>query len=179
MGALFHDPILLATVLGTNLPFLAMAVILLFTRQNPKLSSRISVGAMVVAAVGSIYLLARLHSASPLQYQTLWFSSGKLNIAFGYYLDSLSLLMLVIVGVVACLVQIYSLGYMAGDPGYSRYYAFQSLFAWAMMNMVIAGSLIQLFIYLGDGGSRVLFSDWFLLRKMERISGREESLCNE
>ena len=55
--------------------------------------------------------------------------------------------MLTIVGVISCLVQIYSLGYMAGDPGYSRYFAFQSLFAWAMMNMVIAGSMLQLFIF--------------------------------
>jgi len=147
MGALFHDPILLAIVLGTNLPFLSMAVILLFTRSNPKLSSQISVGAILVSAVSAIYLLAKLHCASPLQYQTLWFSSDKLLIAFGYYLDPLSLLMLTIVGVIACLVQIYSLGYMAGDPGYSRYYAFQTLFAWAMLNMVIAGSMLQLFIY--------------------------------
>ena len=147
MGAFITDPILLATVLGTNLPFLSMVAILLFTRSKPKLSSRISVGAIATGAVCAVFLLAKLYSASPIQYQTLWFSSGKLNIAFGYYLDPLSLLMLTIVGVVACLVQIYSLGYMAGDPGYSRYYAFQSLFAWAMMNMVIAGSMIQLFIF--------------------------------
>ncbi|MGA2938640.1 MAG: NADH-quinone oxidoreductase subunit L [Syntrophobacteraceae bacterium] len=147
MGAFMSDPILLATVLGTNLSFLSMVAILLFTRSNPKLSSRISVGAIAAAAVCAVFLLAKLYGASPLQYQTLWFSSGRLNIAFGYYLDPLSLLMLTIVGVVSCLVQIYSLGYMAGDPGYSRYYAFQSLFAWAMMNMVIAGSMLQLFVF--------------------------------
>jgi NADH-quinone oxidoreductase subunit L len=147
MGVLFHNPTLLAAVLGTNLPFLSMAVILIFTRHNPRLSSRISVGAMAVGALCSLFLLAKLYGSSPVQFQTLWFSSDKLNIAFGYYLDPLSLLMLAIVGVISCLVQIYSLGYMAGDPGYSRYYAFQSLFAWAMMNMVIAGSMLQLFIF--------------------------------
>ena len=147
MGEFLKDPILLVTVLGTTLPFLAMAVILIFTRSNPKLSSQISVGAISISALCAISLLAKLHNAEPLQFQTIWFSSGKLNIAFGYYLDSLSLLMLTIVAVVACLVQIYSLGYMAGDPGYSRYYAFQSLFAWAMMNNVIAGSMLQLFVF--------------------------------
>src|SRR5208337_4310646 len=120
MGAFFTDPILLATVLGTNLPFLSMVAILIFTRPNPKLSSKISVGAIAFAAACAVFLLAKLYSASPLQYQTLWLNSGRLNIAFGYYLDPLSLLMLTIVGVVSCLVQIYSLGYMAGDPGYSR-----------------------------------------------------------
>jgi NADH-quinone oxidoreductase subunit L len=147
MGALLRDPVLFATVLGTNLPFFSMAVILLFTRSKPMVSSRIAVGSIAVSAVCAISLLVRLFSAPALQYQTLWFSSGKLNIVFGYYLDPLSLLMLTIVGIIACLVQIYSLGYMAGDPGYSRYYAFQSLFAWAMMNMVIAGSMLQLFIF--------------------------------
>ncbi|MGC8493648.1 MAG: NADH-quinone oxidoreductase subunit L [Syntrophobacteraceae bacterium] len=147
MGALLRDPVLFATVLGTNLPFFAMAVILIFTRSKPGVSSRISVGSIGVAATCAIYLLVKLFSAPALQYQTLWFSSGKLNIAFSYYLDPLSLLMLTIVGIIACLVQIYSLGYMAGDPGYSRYYAFQSLFAWAMMNMVIAGTMLQLFIF--------------------------------
>ncbi|HYA40232.1 MAG TPA: NADH-quinone oxidoreductase subunit L [Syntrophobacteraceae bacterium] len=147
MGAFLGDPILLATVLGTNLPFISMAAVLLFTAPNPALSSKISVAAIAAGAVCSIFLLAVLHGGSPVVYRTLWFNSGNLDISFGYYLDSLSLLMLAIVGVIACLVQIYSLGYMAGDPGYSRYFAFQSLFAWAMMNMVVAGSLIQLFIF--------------------------------
>jgi NADH-quinone oxidoreductase subunit L len=148
MGAFLKDPILLATALGTSLPFLAMAVILIFTRHNPAVSSRISITAIAIALVSSFFLLVKLYGAhEPLQFQTSWFSSGNLHIVFGYYLDPLSLLMLAIVAIVASLVQIYSLGYMAGDPGYSRYYAFQSLFAGAMMNMVIAGSMLQLFIF--------------------------------
>lgn len=148
MDAFFKDPVLLATVIGTSLPFLSMAIILIFTRHNPMLSSRISVTAIVVAAVSAIFLLAKLAGSHPaILYNTSWLSSGNIHLTFGYYLDPLSLLMLTIVAVVACLVQIYSLGYMAGDPGYSRYYAFQSLFAWAMMNMVIASTLIQLFIF--------------------------------
>ncbi|MFZ2446529.1 MAG: NADH-quinone oxidoreductase subunit L [Syntrophobacteraceae bacterium] len=148
MDAFFKDPVLLATVIGTSLPFLSMAAILIFTRHNPLLSSRISVASIGVAALSALYLLAKLAGApSALRYETAWFSSGNLHVSFGYYLDPLSLLMLTIVAVVACLVQIYSLGYMSGDPGFSRYYAFQSLFAWAMMNMVIASSLLQLFIF--------------------------------
>ena len=65
MGEFFKDPILLVTVLGTNLPFLSMAAILIFTRSNPKLSSKISVGAIAISAVCAIFLLAKLHSAPP------------------------------------------------------------------------------------------------------------------
>jgi NADH-quinone oxidoreductase subunit L len=146
MGAFLKDSILFAAILGTSLPFFSLAIILIFTRSNPKLSGVISLAAICTSVVCALFLLAELHGAPPLEFKTLWFSSGQLNITFGYYFDSLSLLMLTIVAVVACLVQFYSLGYMAGDPGYSRYYAFQSLFAWAMLNLVIAGSMLQLFV---------------------------------
>lgn len=149
MASIFlQDPILPAVALGTGLPFLAMALILIFTRHNPRLSSRISIGAISVAVVSAVYLLVKLHAATaPIQYQTAWLLSDTLTVPFGYLLDPLSLTMLMIVACISFLVQIYSLGYMAGDPGFSRYYAFQSLFAWAMMNMVIAPSMLQLFIF--------------------------------
>lgn len=55
--------------------------------------------------------------------------------------------MLAVVCIISFLVQIYSLGYMAGDPGFSRYFAFMSLFLWAMMALVLADSMFQLFIF--------------------------------
>jgi NADH-quinone oxidoreductase subunit L len=147
MDAIFKDPVLLATVVGTTLPFLSMAVILLCTRHNQRLSAQISVGSISVSVICAIFLMVRQFGHGAARFETVWFNSGNLHVTFGYYLDPLSLLMLTIVAVVACLVQYYSLGYMAGDPGYSRYYAFQSLFAWAMMNMVIASTMLQLFIF--------------------------------
>lgn len=148
MLAFPNDPILLAAVMGTGLPLLSMAVILIATRHHPRLSSRISIAAVAVSFCSALYLLYKLHGAGePLQYQITWLMSEDLVVPFGYLLDPLSLLMLTIVATISFLVQIYSLGYMAGDPGFSRYYACHSLFAWAMMNMVIAPSLLQLFIF--------------------------------
>lgn len=148
MISLFKDPILLAAAAATWLPFFSMAVILIFTRHNQRVSSTISVGAIGTSFLCSLFLLAKLYNAgAPVQYQTAWVLFEDSLVTFGYLLDPLSLLMLLIVATIAFLVQIYSLGYMAGDPGFSRYYAFQSLFAWAMMNMVIAPTIIQLFIF--------------------------------
>ncbi|GKT08164.1 NADH-quinone oxidoreductase subunit L [Desulforhabdus sp. TSK] len=148
MDWLFKDPVLLAVALGTGLPFLSMAVILIFTRGNPRASCTISISAVCTSFVCAVYLLAKLfHASAPVQYQTAWLLADDVLIPFGYLLDPLSLLMLTIVATISMLVQIYSLGYMAGDPGFSRYYAFHSLFAWAMMNMVIAPSMFQLFIF--------------------------------
>lgn len=148
MAVFPNDPVLPAVVLGTGLPFLSMAVILIFIRNRPRLSSAVSIAAVGVSLICAFSLLVMLRGASaPLQYQTEWLTSESLFIPFGYLLDPLSLLMLAIVASISFLVQVYSLGYMAGDRGYGRYYAFQSLFAWAMMNMVIAPSMLQLFVF--------------------------------
>jgi len=144
----FQDPTLLAAMLGALLPFVSFAVIMLFTRPYPKLSATISVAAVSVSLICALSLLGRhWHLEDPIQYTAKWLVSGKLYVPFGFMLDQLSLLMLTIVAVISFLVQVYSLGYMAGDPGFSRYYAFQSLFAWAMMTMSIAPTMLQFYIF--------------------------------
>jgi len=148
MSWLFKDPVLLAAVLCTWLPFLSMAIILIFTRHKPQLSSYISIGAVTTSLICALFLLVKLaHVGGPVEYKTAWLVADDIIVPFGYLFDSLSLLMLLIVATISFLVQVYSLGYMAGDPGFSRYYAFQSLFAWAMMDMVIAPGMLQLYIF--------------------------------
>jgi NADH-quinone oxidoreductase subunit L len=144
----FQDPTLLAAMLGALLPFVSFAVIMVFTRSYPKLSATISVAAVSVSLICALSLLGRhWHLEQPIQYTAKWLVSGKLYVPFGFMLDQLSLLMLTIVAVISFLVQVYSLGYMAGDPGFARYYAFQSLFAWAMMTMSIAPTMLQFYIF--------------------------------
>jgi NADH-quinone oxidoreductase subunit L len=148
MEMFLKDPVLLAAALGTSLPILSMAVILIFTRHNQRISACISIGAVTTSLLCALYLLVTLRSAgAPVQYEFPWLLSDKMVVPFGYLLDPLSLLMLTIVATISFLVQVYSVGYMAGDPGFSRYYAFQSLFAWAMMSMVISPNMVQLFIF--------------------------------
>jgi NADH-quinone oxidoreductase subunit L len=144
----FQDPTLLAAMLGALLPFVSFAVIMVFTRPYPKLSATISVAAVSVSLICALSLLGRhWHLEQPIQYTAKWLVSGNLYVPFGFMLDQLSLLMLTIVAGISFLVQVYSLGYMAGDPGFARYYAFQSLFAWAMMTMSIAPTMLQFYIF--------------------------------
>ena len=144
----FQDPTLLAAMLGALLPFVSFVLIFVFTRPYPKLSAAVSISAVSVSVICAISLLAsHWHLEHPIQYTAKWLISGKMYVPFGFLLDQLSLLMLVIVAVISFLVQVYSLGYMAGDPGFSRYYAFQSLFAWAMMTMSIAPTMLQFYIF--------------------------------
>jgi NADH-quinone oxidoreductase subunit L len=109
-------------------------------------------------------LLARhWHLENPIQYLGRWLVSGDITIPFGFLLDQASLLMLTIVATISFLVQIYSLGYMAGDEGFSRYYAFMSLFACAMMNLTMAPTMLQLFIFweLVGLSSYLLIGFWY------------------
>lgn len=148
MTWLFKDPVLAAACIATWLPFLSMATILIFTRHNQRLSATISIGSIATSWLCALYLIVKLfHAGVPIQYETPWAMTPDIYIPFGYLLDPHSLLMLLIVATIALLVQIYSLGYMAGDPGFSRYYGFQSLFAWAMLTMVIAPGMLQLYIF--------------------------------
>src|ERR1035438_1520591 len=75
-----------------------------------------------------------------------WIQAGASNVDLGWVLDPLSAVMLVMVTLVGLLIFIYSTGYMAHDENYTRFFCFLSLFAGAMLAVVIANSLLLLFM---------------------------------
>jgi NADH-quinone oxidoreductase subunit L len=143
-----QDPTLTAALLVMLAPFLAFVLILIAVRRRPRLSAALSLFAVTVSLGSAVYLLARhWRLDAPVHYTIQWLASGDIAIPFGLLLDPLSLLMLTVVTGICFLVQVYSLGYMAGDPGFSRYFAFMSLFAWAMTSLVLSPSLLQLYVF--------------------------------
>ena len=164
IDAFFQDSTLMATVLTTQLPFIAFISIMVFTRAYPQLSAGLSIAAVAISLVGAIYLLVfGWHLETPVQYLTRWLVSGDINVPFGFLLDQTSLLMLAVVASICLLVQVYSLGYMAGDVGFSRYYAFMSLFAWAMMNLTVSLTMLQFYVFweLVGLSSYLLIGFWY------------------
>jgi NADH-quinone oxidoreductase subunit L len=159
-----HDPIWIAAMLTTLLPFVAFVVIMVFTRTFPRISAALSIAAVAIPLLCALFLLAtRWGIKSPLEFSFRWVVSGDIQIPFGYLLDPTSLLMLVVVAVISFLVQLYSLGYMAGDAGFSRYFAFMSLFAWAMMSLTLSSSMLQLYVFweLVGLSSYLLIGFWY------------------
>jgi NADH-quinone oxidoreductase subunit L len=75
-----------------------------------------------------------------------WFSVGEAAIALTWSVDSLAAFMLLVVGVVALMVMVFSIGYLHGDEGWTRYFALLSLFTGSMSLLVIASSFATLFI---------------------------------
>ncbi len=163
-GSPAHSVDLAALLAATALPFFSFLAIIVATRGRPKVSAGLSIGAAAVCLGCSIGLLA-FHSglSAPIEFSTSLIASSGLNIPFGFLVDKLNLLMIVVVSTICFLVQVYSLGYMAKDPGFSRYYAFMSLFTWAMMSLALSASLLQLYFFweLVGLSSYLLIGFWY------------------
>jgi len=92
-----------------------------------------------------------------------WITSGDFDVAWSLRIDQLTAVMLVVVTTVSALVHIYSVGYMAHDPGIPRFMAYLSLFTFAMLALITADNLVQLFFgWEGVGlASYLLIGFWY------------------
>jgi NADH-quinone oxidoreductase subunit L len=75
-----------------------------------------------------------------------WMAAGDLDLSFAYRVDELSLIMTLVVTGVGGIIHLYSIGYMHGDEGYWRFFAYLNLFIFAMLNLVLANNLPVLFL---------------------------------
>ncbi|MBC5620198.1 NADH-quinone oxidoreductase subunit L [Butyricimonas hominis] len=82
----------------------------------------------------------------PFNFEWLRFTQ-YLHIDLGILLDPISVMMLVVITTVSLMVHIYSLGYMHGERGFQRYYAFLSLFSFSMLGLVVATNIFQMYIF--------------------------------
>jgi NADH-quinone oxidoreductase subunit L len=74
-----------------------------------------------------------------------WITMGETRLEIGFLIDRLSALMMVVVTFVSLMVHVYTIGYMADDPGYQRFFAYISLFTFSMLMLVMANNFLQLF----------------------------------
>src|SRR5512132_784130 len=125
-------------------PFVAAAIVLLFSivLKKTKLRNAISVGALLVTAVSATLLLKAVLDSSTgvVQFSTPWIPA--LNVDFGLYVDSLAAFMAVIVAWLCFLIAVYSVKYMEGDSGLSRYWFFFSFFTGSMMLIILSSNLL-------------------------------------
>src|SRR5437899_10128691 len=75
----------------------------------------------------------------------IWMTSGDIKFAIGFLIDPLTALMITVVSFVSLMVHIYTIGYMADDPGYTRFFSYISLFTFSMLMLVMANNFLQLF----------------------------------
>jgi NADH-quinone oxidoreductase subunit L len=75
-----------------------------------------------------------------------WISASSLKVGLGFLIDSLSIMMVCMVLSLSLLIHIYSIGYMSGDPGFYRFFAYISLFTFSMLALVMSNNLLQLYL---------------------------------
>ena len=104
-------------------------------------------GFLVISAILSwVAFWQYTHEAAPLKIEVLrWVNSGALNANWALRIDTLTAVMLVVVNTISSLVHIYSIGYMSHDPHQPRFFAYLSLFTFAMLMLVTSDNLLQMF----------------------------------
>ena len=80
-------------------------------------------------------------------YNVTWLPLGHLHFDLGVLLDPISVMMLIVISTVSLMVHIYSFGYMHGEKGFQRYYAFLSLFTMSMLGLVLATNIFQMYMF--------------------------------
>jgi len=158
------------TVLIPLPPFLAFALIVLFFNRWKRLSHSIAIGAMALS-----FLMAQVVFWTvvgwggealyehPVAVQIPWLPSGDEVLSMGVMVDPLTAITLFFVSITCLAIFIYSVGYMHGDPRYSRFFAYISLFATGMLGLTVADNLLMLFIFWEIMGlcSYLLIGFWF------------------
>ncbi len=98
-----------------------------------------------------------------------WLHVGGLNVSFSYQVDQLSLVMALIVTGVGFIIHVYSIGYMHGDKGFWRFFAYMNLFIFAMMNLVLGDNFVLLFLgWEGVGLCSYLLIGFWYDKKFEK-----------
>ena len=146
------------------LPVAAAGASALLKRSQRRLSAGLAIGSMGISLVLSLMAFAQALADPARRVVTFnWMQFGDQWVQLGWLLDPLAAVMLVMVSFVGLLIFIYSLGYMAHDDNFTRFFCFLSLFAGAMLGVVIANSLLLLFMCWEVVGltSYLLIGFWF------------------
>ncbi|MGC8549909.1 MAG: NADH-quinone oxidoreductase subunit L [Acidobacteriaceae bacterium] len=129
------------------IPVVAAGFIALLKQGRRKVAATAAISALGISLILSVAAFVGMLSNSTMQVVNFcWLQFGSQWISLGWLLDPLAAIMLVMVSFVGLLIFIYSLGYMAEDENFTRFYCFLSLFAGAMLAVVIANSLLLLFM---------------------------------
>ena len=134
------------------LPLVAAGLTAIAPRSQRKFSATLAVGSMILATVLSLFAFgeALRHSGGGEEARQVfnfpWFQIGDTWLKLGWVLDPLTAVMLVMVSFVGLMIFVYSIGYMAHDENFTRFFCFLSLFASAMLGVVIANSLLLFFM---------------------------------
>ncbi|MEE9166745.1 MAG: NADH-quinone oxidoreductase subunit L [Candidatus Neomarinimicrobiota bacterium] len=149
------------------LPLLAFAVQIFLGKRLPRQGDWVSVSAVLITFCLTLAMFAVMLVLYDRDFEVEktweWIDVGRVQVHLGILIDNITVVMLLVVAVVSSVVHVYSIGYMKGDPRYSRYFAYLSLFTFSMNGIVLSNNLFSIYMFweLVGLSSYLLIGFWF------------------
>jgi NADH-quinone oxidoreductase subunit L len=174
---------LLNGIFGSRLPKRLVTLIgVLFPLASLLLVLNAAAATMITAAQSCMRCGPEATSVAFPYIETLqhsWIDLGALHVNFSFYLDQLSMLMLLVVTGVGFLIHIYSVGYMATEDGYARFFSYLNLFLFFMTVLVLAGNVLLMFVgWEGVGLASYLLIGFYFTKKSAADAGKKAFIVN-
>ncbi|MGD0932452.1 MAG: NADH-quinone oxidoreductase subunit L [Candidatus Korobacteraceae bacterium] len=167
------------------LPLTGAAINGLLGKRFPKaLVNTIALGFTAAAFLMALWVAMQFAGLSPdqvphIERYATWLSAGSFSAEYGIYLDQLSLIMLLVVTGVGFLIHVYSVGYMAHEGGYYRYFAYLNIFMFFMLTLVLANNYLLMFVgWEGVGLASYLLIGFWFLKKSAADAGKKAFITN-
>lgn len=164
------------------LPLIGAAINGLFGRRfSRQLSAAIGVGFCGAAFAMVLFVLAHFFALSLPHIETYatWLRAGSFQVDYGFYLDELSMIMLLVVTGVGFLIHIYSVGYMWEEGGFYRFFCYLNIFMFFMLTLVLAHSYLVMFIgWEGVGLASYLLIGFWFTKDSAAAAGKKAFIVN-
>ncbi len=167
------------------LPLTGAAINGLLGKRFPRaLVNTIALGFTAAAFLMALWVAMQFAGLSPdqiphIERYATWLSAGSFSAEYGIYLDQLSLIMLLVVTGVGFLIHVYSVGYMAHEGGYYRYFAYLNIFMFFMLTLVLANNYLLMFVgWEGVGLASYLLIGFWFLKKSAADAGKKAFITN-
>ena len=157
---------------------------LLGKRFSKALVNTIALGSTALAFAYALWVAAQFFGLPPdqiphIEHYATWMSSGNFSVEYGMYLDQLSLVMLLIVTGVGFVIHIFSVGYMAHEGGYYRYFAFLNIFMFFMLTLILADNYLLMFVgWEGVGLASYLLIGFWFRKQSAANAGKKAFIAN-
>ena len=177
------------TILILGLPVLSFLILGIFGMFMKHRTAGIIGTASLAAVTFLSYLTAYNYFTTPrtadgtyatlVPYNFEWLPfTQSLHIDMGILLDPISVMMLIVISTVSLMVHIYSFGYMKGETGFQRYYAFLSLFSFSMLGLVVATNIFQMYVFWELVGVSSYLLIGFYYTKAEAIASSKKAFID-
>jgi NADH-quinone oxidoreductase subunit L len=164
------------------LPFTGFLINGIFGRRFPKsLINTVAIGSVVLAFAWVLKTIAGMGdlNSSVTEHYFTWIQSGSVNIGCDFFVDRLTIVMLLVVTGIGSLIHIYAAGYMAHEGGYYRFFAYLNLFMFFMLVLVLGANYLLLFVgWEGVGLCSYLLIGFYFDKKFATDAGNKAFIVN-